>query len=338
MNKLKYGIIGLGKMATDAYLPASALTDSARLVAVCDLNEGKVQSVASELGIRGYSGHEEMMSAEKLDFVVILTPHNTHRAIVEYAAANGINVLKEKPAATSLVEAEHLERVSEAAGIQVFTSLQRRLSPIYSTFFDYREMLGEPYFIDARYTLSIKNPGEGWRGSRSTAGGGCIIDMGYHPIDLVIWYFGLPGGVHAEFTSKAVSKAKYDAEDMAHIMFNYEGGLNGSLVLSRSYGQKSESMRVVGSDGTVEIERDTIRLLRKNGEVRTLSKPYDIVELISQQIDNFCLILSGIRENTGGLRDNMPHMAFVEACYASKGEGGYVNPRILLSSNDITIR
>ncbi len=43
MSKLKYGIVGLGEMATDAYLPASVCTDSARLVAVCDLNEGKVQ-------------------------------------------------------------------------------------------------------------------------------------------------------------------------------------------------------------------------------------------------------------------------------------------------------
>ncbi len=56
MSKLKYGIVGLGKMATDAYLPASVCTDSARLVAVCDLNEGKVPCAYLELP---YKYHEE---------------------------------------------------------------------------------------------------------------------------------------------------------------------------------------------------------------------------------------------------------------------------------------
>ena len=60
-----------------------------------------------------------------------------------------------------------------------------------------------PFFVDVKYTLFVDNLHEGWRGQRDSAGGGCIIDMGYHMIDMVIWYFGLPDNLHAEFSSKA---------------------------------------------------------------------------------------------------------------------------------------
>ncbi|UJB44828.1 Gfo/Idh/MocA family protein [Streptomyces sp. A1-5] len=94
-------------------------------------------------------------------------------------------------------------------------------------------------------------------GTPSTArtwGGGCLADMGYHLIDLLLWYLGLPDRVLAD-TSTAVSGTEYDAEDTSLVHLAYGCGLYGSLLVSRSAGPKTEHLAITGPPGTPLIER-----------------------------------------------------------------------------------
>ncbi|MGW2540182.1 Gfo/Idh/MocA family protein [Kitasatospora sp. NPDC001574] len=60
---------------------------------------------------------------------------------------------------------------------------------------DFLDQIGTPFLIDGQYTFHTDDPGAGWRGDVSQAGGGCIIDMGYHIVDLLLWYFGMPNRI-----------------------------------------------------------------------------------------------------------------------------------------------
>ena len=75
--------------------------------------------------------------------------------------------------------------------------------------------------------------------------------MGYHLVDMLLWYFGLPDRISADMSVTARPDRAYDAEDTALVHFSYDSGLYGSLLLSRFLGPKSEQIRLVGSRGPV---------------------------------------------------------------------------------------
>ncbi len=332
MQRLKAAVIGLGRQAIEDHIPGLKDSQFGQLEAVCDLDERKVAEWSEKTGVRGFKDYNELFDSVELDFIVAVTPHNVYPGIIEEAAKRRLHVLKEKPFARNLQEASHFRSICEKNGIQVMTTLQRRFNPVYSTFFQLIDQIGNPFFVDIKYTLFVENPHEGWRASKEKAGGGCIIDMGYHMVDMIIWYFGLPDKVHAECSSLAKSDEKYDAEDTASILFSYDTGLHGSLLVSRSLPPKTEQMRVVGSRGIIEVERGHIRKLRSNGEVaESLTREHAWPVAAANQIDYFCRVIKGERENIGGPQYHMQHVSFVDACYQSKAEGRYVNPKELLA-------
>ncbi|MFD0257522.1 Gfo/Idh/MocA family protein [Kitasatospora indigofera] len=183
------------------------------------------------------------------DFVVVAVPHHAGREVVQECASRGVHVLKEKPFATSVREARELAQICQDGQVELMVTLQRRFNPIYTSVAGMLDQIGTPFLIDGQYTFHTDDPGAGWRGDIRQAGGGCIIDMGYHLIDLLLWYFGLPNRVIAEFSTTAVPGGGYDAEDTAVIQLGYDDGLYGSVLLSRWVAPKTESLHVVGTRG-----------------------------------------------------------------------------------------
>jgi|CXWL01.1.fsa_nt_gi predicted dehydrogenase len=328
--KYRAAIIGMGNHATKTYLPGFQHSHLAQLRAVCDIDSEKLVQNLNHLEVTIYKDYIQMLDSEDLDFVIITTPHNMHREIVEAAAERGVHILKEKPFARSLEEASHLKRICEDAGVHLMVTLQRRFDPIYMNFLQMKDQIGDIFFFEAKYTLFVDSPGEGWRGNVKQAGGGCILDMGYHLIDVLIWNFGLPESIVTEFSSRAHPDDKYDAEDTALISIRYENGLYGSLILSRYYPPKTELLRVVGNKGIVEVEKDNIRKLKNNGEVVESLVREHSWPMAATQIDYFCKVIRGERENIGSANCHLQHLAFIEACYQSRQNREYINPKKLL--------
>lgn len=331
MRKLKAAIIGLGHQSIEDHIPGLKESRFASLEAICDSDEGKLREWQEKLQVRGYRDFLELFDSEELDFVVAAIPHNLYKEIIEEATKRRIHILKEKPFARSLQEAFYFKRLCDENKVQLMTTLQRRFNPIYAVFFQLKDQIGELFYIDAKYTLFVDNPHEGWRGIKEIAGGGCVIDMGYHIIDMLIWYFGLPDKIHAEFSSKARPEAKYDTEDTAHVLFSYDDGPHGSLILSRFYPPKTENITILGSKGIIEVKRGSIRRLKNNGKViESLTREYSWSTAATNQIDYFCRVIRGEKENVGSPEYHLQHVSFIDACYKSKYEGSYINPKELL--------
>lgn len=335
MEKLRGSIIGLGHQATEDHIPGILDSESASLVGICDTIEKKVETFRKKLGVPGYTQLDKMLEETHPDFVIISVPHNAYREIIEETAKRHIHMLKEKPFARNLEEALYFKRLTDENNVQLMVTLQRRFNPIYTTFFQLKDQIGKPFYIEGKYTLFVENPDEGWRSKREYAGGGVIIDLGYHMIDLLMWYFGLPDHVHAEFSSSAKPDKIYDAEDTASILFRYsDQDLNGTLTFSRFYPPKTEQLKVLGSRGIIELERGKIRRLRSNGEVaETLIREHTWPAAATSQIEYFCQVIRGEKPNIGSPDYHLNHMSFIDACYISKESGKYVNPREVLKSH-----
>ena len=326
--KLRAGVVGLGKQALDDHIPGLRASDGATLVAVCDDNPDIVREQQYQHRVQGYTDFREMFKAENLDLVVVTVPHHIGRTVIETAAEHHVHVLKEKPFATSMQEAADLVDLCERSAIQLMVTLQRRFNPIYTTFTQLADQIGTPIVVEAQYTLHIADPSEGWRGLTAKAGGGCIIDMGYHLIDMILWYFGLPDRILADLSASARPDREYDAEDTALIHFSYDNGLYGSLLLSRFIGPKTEHIRLVGSKGMVHLERGRIRRLTNGGDVvESLAREQSWPSAAACQIDYFRRVIEGLRPNVSGPRQNLSHMRFIAACYESARTHAYIAPK-----------
>ena len=318
----RMAVIGLGHYAIEYWLPGIIDSRYAQLIAVCDIDKTKTEEIANKFGVQGYTDYSKLLELEPLDFVIAITPHDVYRGIIEEAARKGVHVLKEKPFARNLSEGLYLNKLCQRSGIHLMTAMQRRFSPIYTIFFQLIDKIGEILFIEARYTLASADPNAGWRGDRNRAGGGCLVDMGYHTFDMIIWYFGLPDKVIAEFLLSDTP------EENAFILFGYNTGVYGLVTISRNLPPKSEYIRVRGTKGLIEVKREAIRRLGETGDViESFVREAAWPPVSNEQIDYFCRVIRGEAENIGSPSYHLQHLKFIEACYESKRRGQYVNPK-----------
>jgi predicted dehydrogenase len=326
-GSLRVGVIGLGRQAQEDHLPALLESSSAALVGVSDIDPIVADRVASEYGVPAFRSHGELFRDVTPDFVIVAAPHAAHKDIVVAACRSGIHVLKEKPFAMSLSDAILLRDVADKFGVHVMTTLQRRFNPTYTSYFQLVEQIGDLFAVDVQYSTFIEEPFLGWRGQKSQAGGGCLIDMGYHMIDLIIWYLDTPDEVAATLSASAVTAVEYDAEDTAHLLLRWPSGLHGTVRISRFMPPKTEKFRVTGSKGIVEIERGCIRRLRSDGTLlEELKRTAAWGPAAVSQIEYFCRVISGLEPNMGDPRYHLQHAAFVDAAYASSRSGKFENP------------
>ena len=269
--------------------------------------------------------YQKLIRESSIDIVIAATPHYLYGDIVERAAVNEVHILKEKPFAVNEAEAEEMVNICNAHGIHLMNALQRRLDPLYVHFRKILKKIGNPFHVEGKYSLFIKDLGGGWRSKRKTSGGGALMDMGYHLIDLIIWYFGLPDRVHAENSSSATENGEYDVEDTSTVMIKYDMGLHGFLTISRRRAPKTEYLEVLGSDGIARLERKCISLFDSNGNLSERIKPKHIgTDGLPNQVNYFTKVVRDELPNYADPATHMQHMKFIEACYRSQRTGSYV--------------
>lgn len=276
-TKLKVGVIGLGYQSLEDHIPAIYSPQDVELAGVVEIDKEKINSFSKKHpNIKIYKNFDDLLQDQKIDFVIIALPHFLHYEMTKKAILNKIHILKEKPFAISLKQSQELKKLADENNIQIMTTLQRRFNPIYSIFFQLIDKIGRSFYLDMVYTFYTENPHKGWRGKKELAGGGCLIDMGYHMTDFLMWYFGLPDKVFAEMSYFAKEGISYNAEDTARVIFKYETkNLWGSLLVSRVIHLKQEYLNVYGTRGIIHLERGKIERYSSNGELQeSLKREY----------------------------------------------------------------
>jgi predicted dehydrogenase len=130
-------------------------------VAVVDANAERARQVAEEYSVSGYTDVDVMLKelGDTVDLAVIAVPHNEYLPIIRRLAEYKIDIIKEKPFATSIEEANELKQITAATNILIYVTLQRRINPIFLSFKQLMKRIGRVYSIEGRYTLNIGHLG-----------------------------------------------------------------------------------------------------------------------------------------------------------------------------------
>lgn len=189
-GKIGAAVIGYGGMGSwHVRKMREQMTDDIEFIGIYDIKPERGQQAEKD-GVHSFASREELLSDEKIDFVVIATPNNYHREIAIDAMAHGKNVISEKPVTVSLQDLEAMIEASHKYN-KIFTVHQnRRWDPDYLTVKKIYEgnMLGRIFRIESRVHGSRGVPGD-WRNHKEF-GGGMVFDWGIHIIDQALMLMG----------------------------------------------------------------------------------------------------------------------------------------------------
>ena len=198
MEKIRVGIIGTGGIS-QSHVEGYQQIPNVEFVACCDINEPKVKNYAEKYGFaRYYTDCHEMMAKEELDCVSVCTWNSAHMECTIAALDGGANVICEKPMAMNAAEAIKMQEAAERNGKLLQVGFVRRFGLDADTFFKFKNegMVGDVYYAKAQYLRRSGCPG-GWFKDKAFSGGGPLIDLGVHVIDLARYLAGSPKPVEA---------------------------------------------------------------------------------------------------------------------------------------------
>jgi len=223
-KKLRIGSIGLGGMGR-VHLRANLANPRVEVVALCDIVIEKCGQRIKEFGMPEntpcYADFREMIEKEELDAVDISTPNDFHSIIAVFALEHGLHVFCEKPDAINPAEAIKMKEASEKAGKILHVMRNNRYYSHSQFTKKYIEdgNVGEIYCGRCGWIRRRGIPGKGgWFTTKAQSGGGPLIDLGVHLIDLSMWFMGNPKPVAVSgctFSKFADNNAQSDSEHSA---------------------------------------------------------------------------------------------------------------------------
>lgn len=234
MSKLRCGVIGLG--IGRSHIAGYQSHPSAEVAAVADLDEARLHTVADEYGVPArYQSPEEMLAKERLDVVSVATPNKLHKPLTIAAMRAGCHVLCEKPMAMSATEGRAMLAEAEKTGklLMINFSYRFREEVLALKRAADRGEFGRVYFARTVWHRRRGMPRfGGWFGQKALAGGGPLIDLGVHRVDLALWLMGYPkpewvmAGAYSEIAPVVAKREgkQFDVEDLAAAMVRFENG------------------------------------------------------------------------------------------------------------------
>jgi predicted dehydrogenase len=224
-DAIRIGFIGVGGRAR-SHLRAVSTVDGAEIVAIADIDGARARAVAEEYGAPAYESAAEMLDAQTLDAVWIVTPPAFHRAPFVEAAKRGVHVYVEKPVALNMTDALAMEEAADQAGILAAVSYQIRyldtVAEVHRTF-ESRDLA----LLNAHYYW--QSPGR-WQLDTALSGGQ-IVEQATHLADLMRYWAGDVETVHAAYTLRTrKGDENFRTWDANTVNLVFASGAVGSLV------------------------------------------------------------------------------------------------------------
>lgn len=242
MKKLRVGVIGLGMGR--AHVNEFQRHPHSEVVALADPNEQRLAEVGKEHSIQArYTNAQDMLDKESLDIVSVATPNKYHKSLTLAAFKAGCHVLCEKPMAMNAAEGREMVQAAKKARRRLMINFSFRFTPqSWALKQDVESgMLGDIYYGRTLWLRRRGLPGfGGWFGQKALSGGGPLIDLGVHRLDLALWLMGYPkpawvlGGAYNHIAApKAKAEKKlFDCEDLAAAMIMFKNGATLHLTAS----------------------------------------------------------------------------------------------------------
>ena len=343
MKKTVVGIIGAGNISR-AHIRGYLECEDVELKAICDINMERAKEKAEKNRIPDvYSDYRELLQDKEIDAVSVCTWNDSHASISIDALKAGKNVLCEKPMAISSAQAVEMEEASRKYNKLLMIGFVRRFGNDCEVLQDFIKAgdLGEIYYAKACYLRRHGNPG-GWFSDKSRSGGGPLIDLGVHVIDLVRYLAGSPKPVSVygvtndmlgsrEYikTSKPYESADHkndelcDVEDMASAMVRFENGMVLNLETSFSLNLEKDKgeIELFGTKAGAKMDPEIRIFTDKNGYLTDIvpaqKTALSMEGLFEKEVRHFVNCVKGEAICISKAEDGIEVMKIIDAVYES---------------------
>jgi predicted dehydrogenase len=212
-KKVRVGIIGSGGIAQNAHMPGyAAIADQCEIVALADINPEAARTASEKFNVSHvFEDYRKLLEMDEVDAVSVCTPNYLHMEPTVLAFEAGKHVLCEKPIAMNAGEARQMVEAGKRSGKKFQVGYNTRFAPSSQLLKKYIDAgdLGDIYWARAQALRRRGIPGWGVFIDKSKQGGGPLIDIGVHILDLTLWMMGHPKPVAAS----GVTYAKFGKRD-----------------------------------------------------------------------------------------------------------------------------
>ncbi len=342
-EQVKWGVIGSGGIARRRTIPEGiAAAPNARLTAVFDIDAGANRAVAAQFGATASQSVEELLNGD-VQAVYIATPANAHYEQVLAAARAGKHIFCEKPLGMTVEEAEKMVDAACKAGVLFGCAFMMRFHSQHQAALKLIEegRLGKPVYGRAQLSCWYPAMPGAWRQDPAAGGGGSLIDMGGHCIDLLEMFFGRTRRVSC-FTRNSVHA--YESEDSAVALLEFESGALGTVDAffcitdegSKNALELHGSMGSILAEGTIgQASKGKMTAILKEGagaydaqQARDAAGGLDIspepVNMYRAEIEAFSRAVLEGREPPVSVEAGLRSQKVLTACYLSARTGRVV--------------
>ncbi|MBP3961728.1 Gfo/Idh/MocA family protein [Paenibacillus lignilyticus] len=317
-KKLKVAVIGAGGIFQWAHSAPLKNHEELEVVAIVDIDLAKAQAAAEQHGIpQAFSDYRDVIKMEEIDIIDICTPNLFHSEIAVAALEAGKHVFCEKPDAVNPDEAIKMQQAAATSGKVLMVMRNNRFRPASKFIKEWINggNLGEAYAGRCGWTRRRGIPGKGgWFTTKELSGGGPLIDLGVHFIDLAIWFMGNPkpisvtgatytkfadaddiaGSEHSKFGEKSEGEGIFDVEDLAIGFIRFDNG--ASLQIEFSWASNIEQ-----EENFVELRGTKAGFRFSNGKLGIFGESNGTVTDLVPHVG----------EDTGGHGENLYHFVDV---------------------------
>jgi len=313
---LRIGLIGAGAIAQEAYLPVLEKFSHAHLNAIVDTNTDILGYLSTKYHL-GYIGDDLTQSLKYVDAVIVAVPNSHHFSIAKIFLENGKHVLCEKPLAITSEDCKQLISIAKKNNRKLAVAHVRRF---------YQAAKKTKNIIDSQYLGPIKSfefdegtifnwpTTSGFYFDKKLAGGGVLIDIGVHVLDLLLWWFG-----------NGLRKVDYrddnlgGVEAVADINIQLSNNIEGFIKLSRLSILKNK-YKIYFENGFIEWDPlyskhfYSHNYAKKTKKMSKIAKEFPVTDMI----DDFILSIEDDRKPLVSGEDGLKVIELIERCYHSR--------------------
>jgi len=309
MKKVGFGVIGAGGIASRRTIPGMLLSEHAELIAVMGPNKERTEALRSQFNAkRAYASERELLEDTEVEAVYIASPVVCHASQAKLCADYGKHILLEKPIAMTADEAQDVLEYCEKRNVKVAAGLMMRFGTQVNNMRSavMQGKIGQVVSGYSQFTLWLPKESENWRIRKELAGGGAMMDMGVHTIDLMEYITGMRITEVASMNETVTFD--YDVEDSSTLLMRMENGAQCVVQTNFNipdeeacwriefFGTKGRLMgnTVIGQDDTGTCNA---LFLEKNhdydpkqvhSEAKGIELTGDFGNLYAREIDSFC--------------------------------------------------
>lgn len=336
--KIKWGVIGCGGIADRRTLPGMMLADNAELIAVMDSNKEAADRCKEKYNAKyAFDNIEELLALDEIQAVYIASPVFAHKDQAFAAAKAKKDILIEKPVGITAKEAEEIAAYCDEQGVKLGVGFMMRFHAYHQKMKEIVQsgQIGEIVSARAQLTCWYPEMENCWRQDIKLSGGGAMMDMGVHCVDLIRYITGLEAKAAAGFCGNQIFN--YSVEDAGGVLMQMENGAVAYVDANFNIPDAAAKCKIefygtkgsIFAQGTIgQVEGGEIEVLcaddaagydasQDRGEIQSLDVQVEFGNMYTKEIEAFGRAVAGEGEVPITAADAIASQKVIEAAYAS---------------------